>query len=114
MPTPESKLAITKNRPIRLIFALMFKPIPILIFYGSFIESLEAGSIVPDNASNWSNKNEVLSPLMSKQHEFGVKAEVGQMLVTAPYLRSRWFSSTADRFLAFMPKTVSNATGVWN
>jgi iron complex outermembrane receptor protein len=63
-------------------FALMFKPAPNVTAYASYVESLEAGSIVPDN-NQWSNRNEVMSPLMSEQYEVGVKAEVGGMFLTA-------------------------------
>jgi iron complex outermembrane receptor protein len=66
-------------------FALMFKPITEITFYGSYIESLESGTIVPDNAANWINKNEALPPMKSKQYEFGAKAIAGQMLITAAF-----------------------------
>ncbi|MDR1921228.1 MAG: TonB-dependent receptor [Candidatus Adiutrix sp.] len=62
--------------------ALMFKPIPKLTGYVSYIESLEAGAMV-SATSDWLNAGEVLPPLKSRQYEVGVKAEVGGMFLTA-------------------------------
>jgi iron complex outermembrane receptor protein len=61
--------------------ALLFRPIPGVTAYASYMEALEAGVTVPDNASNWANKNETLPPLISKQYELGAKAELGGMFL---------------------------------
>lgn len=52
--------------------AVIFKPMPWLSAYGSYIESLEQGSTAPVTAAN---AREVFPPLLSKQVEFGVKTQ---------------------------------------
>lgn len=50
--------------------SLIYKPLPYLTTYATYIESLEAGTVV---GSQYSNANEVLAPLVSKQYEVGTK-----------------------------------------
>lgn len=59
--------------------SLVFKPLPWLSTYASYIEGLEIGGTAPDTASN---AREVQSPMVSRQKEVGVKATVGKMLLT--------------------------------
>ncbi|ATQ70715.1 MULTISPECIES: TonB-dependent receptor [Methylosinus] len=59
--------------------SLMFKPIPSVTFYGSYIEGLETGGQAPATAAN---AYAIMPPMISKQKELGVKAEVGGVLLT--------------------------------
>jgi iron complex outermembrane recepter protein len=60
--------------------SLMFKPIPSVTTYMTYSEGLEMGGIAP---SGTSNENSVMAPMLSKQKEIGVKAEVGGMLLAS-------------------------------
>lgn len=60
--------------------SLMYKPLPWLTGYASYIEGLEQGGIAPDTAVNF---GAILAPMVSKQKEIGLKAAVGDMLLTA-------------------------------
>ena len=62
--------------------SLMYKPVPWLTTYATYIEALEEGLIVPTGAQ-YTNSGEVFSPLISHQYEVGAKATVGGMLLTA-------------------------------
>lgn len=59
--------------------SLVFKPLPWLSTYASYIEGLEIGGTAPDTASN---AREVQAPMVSRQKEVGVKATVGKLLLT--------------------------------
>jgi len=59
--------------------SLLFKPVPWLTTYASYIEGLELGGRAPDTAGN---SGSLMSPMLSKQKELGVKADVGGMLLT--------------------------------
>ena len=60
--------------------SLLYKPIPQVTTYFTYVEALENGSIV---GSTYVNAGEILPPLMSEQYEVGVKAEVNGMMLTA-------------------------------
>lgn len=60
--------------------ALMFKPIPNVMTYVSYADSLEEGDAAPDTAKN---KNEVLKPYRSEQWEVGVKSQIGDLNLNA-------------------------------
>lgn len=59
--------------------SLMYKPMPWMTVYGSYIEGLEQGGIAPDTATNY---GQVMAPMVSKQKEIGVKAELGGVLLS--------------------------------
>lgn len=65
--------------------SVLFKPVPSVTLYTSYIESLENGQVVPlvDGARKVTNGGKILTPLTSEQIEFGVKATVGGTLLTA-------------------------------
>lgn len=63
-------------------FSLMYKPVPWLTTYASYIEGLEQGGVAPDDNANVP-QGEVMPPMVSRQREIGVKASVGEMLLTA-------------------------------
>ncbi|OAT45796.1 ferrichrome-iron receptor [Proteus hauseri ATCC 700826] len=60
--------------------ALMFKPIPEVMTYVSYADSLEEGDSAPNTAKN---KDEVLKPYRSEQWEMGVKSQVDALNLNA-------------------------------
>jgi iron complex outermembrane receptor protein len=60
--------------------SLIFKPLPTIATYATYIESLEPGSQV---GAAFKNAGEQLDPTISKQYEIGVKAELWNMFMTA-------------------------------
>jgi iron complex outermembrane receptor protein len=60
--------------------SVMFKPIETVTLYASYIEGLEQGGIAPDTASNY---GAIMKPMVSKQKEIGIKADIGNVLLTA-------------------------------
>ncbi|MGE4559953.1 MAG: TonB-dependent receptor [Desulfobulbus sp.] len=64
--------------------ALMFKPVPQLTLYASYMEALEEGDIAPSTAAN---ADEALSPFVSTQVEFGAKATVKGVNLNAAVFR---------------------------
>lgn len=69
-----------KSRTSPAISAL-YKPTPWLTSYLSYIEGLESGGRAP-NSVQYTNANQPMPPMISRQHEFGIKATVGQLLLT--------------------------------
>jgi len=59
--------------------SLIYKPRPWLTTYATYIEGLEAGGFAPLEAAN-SLAN--MPPMVSKQKEIGIKAELGGVLLT--------------------------------
>lgn len=59
--------------------AIMFKPIPSVTTYASYMESLEPGGTAPAtfNGVAVANAYQVMSPNVSKQYEVGVKNTIG-------------------------------------
>jgi len=74
----------TKNQVFTPTLALIYKPLATTTIYGSYVESLEAGSIV---SPIYQNANSVLSPIKSKQYEFGVKTQQDDWSATAALFR---------------------------
>ncbi|MBK1686802.1 TonB-dependent siderophore receptor [Rubrivivax gelatinosus] len=64
--------------------AAVYRPLPGLSVYASYVEALEEGSTAPTTAAN---ALEVFPPMLSKQHEVGVKAEGAQWSATAALFR---------------------------
>lgn len=65
-------------------YALLFKPIPTLTTYVSYMEGLVTGGFAPVTAAN---ANAMLAPSVSNQYEGGIKASVGGMDLTAAVFR---------------------------
>ena len=65
--------------------SLLFKPVPNVTVYGSYIESMEKGGTAAAtyNGFGVTNAGEIKPPLESQQLEVGVKATVGGSLLTA-------------------------------
>ena len=64
--------------------AAIFRPIDGLSLYGSYIEALEQGATAPRTAVN---ANQVFPPIVSKQYEFGAKAETDDWSASAALFR---------------------------
>lgn len=73
------KSAVTPN------VSLLYKPLPALTLYTTYLESLERGGIAGQEFGNLtvSNRGEVMKPLISDQIEIGAKWSLGGMLLTA-------------------------------
>jgi iron complex outermembrane receptor protein len=64
--------------------SLLYKPVPWVTTYATFMESLEQGQIVPATGTPvYTNKGQSLPPFTSNQYEVGAKATVGGVLLTA-------------------------------
>ncbi|TRX75128.1 TonB-dependent receptor [Pseudomonas mangiferae] len=59
--------------------SLVFKPLPWLTTYATYIEGLQAGGSAPSTAIN---RGVALEPQVSEQYEIGAKATVGETLLT--------------------------------
>lgn len=70
-------------------YSLIVKPVESVSVYGTYIESLEDGGMVPERESGanrpFTNAYEVLPPTVGKQYEVGVKADLDGLLVAANY-----------------------------
>ena len=65
--------------------SLMYKPWQSLMTYATYIESLEAGTVV---GSTYLNENQILDPYISKQYEIGAKYSLSERaLVNAALFR---------------------------
>lgn len=60
--------------------AVVYKPLPFVSLYATYLEGLEEGGNPPLSATNW---DEVLPPATSKQWEGGAKAEFGDSVVAS-------------------------------
>jgi iron complex outermembrane receptor protein len=86
-----AQYAVTKASPSA---SLMYKPVPTVSLYGSYIEGLEESGQAPANRAN---AGELLPPAVNKQIELGVKAEVAQnLLLQAAYFDIKRPSTTVD------------------
>ncbi len=66
--------------------SLIYKPFEDLTTYASYIEGLERGGSVPDDANLYNNPGEILDPYVSKQYEVGSKYSVSQNLLLSSAL----------------------------
>ncbi|QKF58243.1 TonB-dependent siderophore receptor [Aliarcobacter lanthieri] len=85
--------------------SLMYKPFDDLTTYVTYIESLEQGTIVGDN---YSNRGEILDPLVSKQYEVGAKYSLNDsVLLTGALFRIEKANQYSDNATP-MPKYVQD------
>jgi iron complex outermembrane recepter protein len=64
--------------------SLLFKPVPWLTTYVTYIQSLEQGTIVPNSGTIvYTNAGQILKPVVDQQYEVGAKATLGGVLLTA-------------------------------
>ena len=74
--------------------SLLYKPIPNVSIYASYIEGVEESGQAPANRAN---NGEILAPAVSKQKEVGVKALVAQgILLQVAYFDIKRASTTVD------------------
>ena len=78
-PETETSYNKTKTSPN---FSLIYKPLPWLTTYATYIEGLQAGGIAP---SGTLNAGQAFSPEISEQYEVGAKATIGETLLTLAY-----------------------------
>ena len=76
--TPEKKTRYDESKTSPSL-SLIYKPVPWLTTYATYIEGLQAGGTAPYNALN---AGEMFAPQVSKQYELGAKATVGETLFT--------------------------------
>ncbi|TFL15417.1 TonB-dependent receptor [Pusillimonas caeni] len=74
-----------KESAVTPTVSLIYKPLPSVTTYATYMEALEQGGLAADvyNGQPVRNAGEIMAPLISKQVEVGVKATVGDMLLTA-------------------------------
>ena len=75
-PAKKTRYDASKTSPS---VSLIYKPVPWLTTYATYIEGLQAGGTAPYNAIN---AGEIFAPQVSKQYEVGAKATVGDALLT--------------------------------
>lgn len=76
-PLPDSRYDKAELTPTG---SILYKPNSVWTTYMSYMESLEAGSIV---GPTYANAYQVLPPLVSHQYEMGAKGDFDRILVTA-------------------------------
>ncbi len=79
----QSSYKMSKTTPT---ISLLYKPVPHVTTYATYMESLEQGGVAPDfdrDGRPLVNAGEVMGPLVSKQVEAGIKATVGGMQLAA-------------------------------
>lgn len=85
--------------------SLLFKPVPSVTIYTSYIESLENGAVAPqvDGTRRVTNRGETLAPLTSEQIELGVKTTLGGTLLTAALFQ-------IDKGLQYMQQNIDGTS----
>ncbi len=78
-PETETKYNKTKTSPN---ISIIYKPVPWLTTYATYIEGLQSGGTVP---SDGLNAGQILAPQVSEQYEVGAKATVGETLFTLAF-----------------------------
>lgn len=81
----DDKLRGDKTSATTPTATLVFKPVPNLTTYVSYMKALEQGGVAATifNGAPVVNAREVMSPLLSRQIEVGAKWSIGGMLLTA-------------------------------
>jgi len=79
--TPETETKYNKSKTSPNI-SIIYKPVPWLTTYATYIEGLQAGGVAPSDAIN---AGQALAPQISEQYEIGAKATVGETLFTLAF-----------------------------
>ncbi len=79
--TPETETKYNKSKTSPNV-SLIYKPVPWLTTYATYIEGLQSGSVAPSDAIN---AGQALAPQISEQYEIGAKATVGDTLYTLAF-----------------------------
>ena len=75
------------------VVGLLVKPWRNLSLYASYIEALQAGTVVP---GNYANAGEALAPYVSRQYEVGAKLDLGRAVATLGAFQITQESGIAD------------------
>ncbi len=90
--------------------SLMYKPIPNVSIYGSYLEGVEESGQAPANRAN---NGEILAPALSKQKEIGIKAIVAQgILLQVAAFDIKRSSTTVDSANRFVLNGMAQYRGV--
>lgn len=73
--------------------SVLYRPRDAVTAYATYIESLEAGAIV---GNTYQNAGAILEPLSSRQHELGVKANVGALQLSGALFQIERASEYSD------------------
>ena len=76
--SPETETSYNQSKTSPNI-SLIYKPLPWLTTYATYIEGLQAGGTAPNTALN---AGQMFAPQVSEQYEIGAKATVGETLLT--------------------------------
>jgi len=77
-----------KDSALTPTLSLIYKPLQPLTTYLSYMESLEAGGVVPNDPTLYNNPGEILDAIISKQYEIGAKyALAPDLLLTSALFR---------------------------
>lgn len=107
----ESVAATTHYKADRVnpSLSVMYKPIPNVSLYASYIEGVEESGQAPANRAN---NGEILAPAVSKQKEVGVKALVAQgILLQVAYFDIKRASTTVDASNRFVLNGMARYSG---
>ena len=81
--------------------AVVFKPAANVSTYLSYIEGLEQGGIAPEDTTN---QGKPLPPLVNRQIEVGVKAELGGLLAEAAFFQNKRVAEYTDSTNTYVQK----------
>lgn len=77
-----------KSSALTPTVSLIYKPIPSLTTYASYMESLESGGVVPNDPTLYNNPGAILDAVISKQYEIGAKYALSpDLLLTSALFR---------------------------
>jgi iron complex outermembrane receptor protein len=79
--TPETETRYNESKTSPNI-SLVYKPLPWLTTYVTYIEGLQTGGVAP---SGTNNAGQAFAPEISEQYEIGAKATVGETLLTLAF-----------------------------
>lgn len=77
--------------------SLVYKPVKRVTAYASYMQGLEQGAIVPDDATLYNNPGQIMKPYLSRQYEIGAKyAPTNALLLTGALYRIEKANSFQD------------------
>ena len=83
--TTGAATAVYKKFATTPTVSLLFKPVPNVTTYVTYLDALEQGGVAPAlyNGQPVSNAGQILAPMRDKQYELGAKTTLGGTLLTA-------------------------------
>ncbi|MGU3493338.1 TonB-dependent siderophore receptor [Xanthobacteraceae bacterium A53D] len=88
-----ARTSLNDSEALTPMIGLVVKPWENVSLYGSYIEGLTAGVVVP---TSYNNGGEVLPPYVTKQYEAGVKVDWGKLLTTVSLFHTTQASGIAN------------------